>query len=205
MGTVKRGTGTSALFNTPLQATKSKQVAPPIFAMRQLLELGDGGWDPAERASAMRANYDRLVQQLNISPRGAPPSTGRLPRVPNQRAWPTGSGKKAGSKTPRSVGSEKLRLPALWGPGTSGVEAAAPSAEAEAMASVFGKLDSMRESGALSSEQAARLRKLGLLQERLAAPVAADDGAAIDAAKTLLAFSAGCVRGILQTRARTTK
>jgi hypothetical protein len=47
--------GSSALFNTPLSSTRPSQAAPPIFTMRQLMEMGDdsGPWNPADRLQSV--------------------------------------------------------------------------------------------------------------------------------------------------------
>ena len=136
--------------------------------MRQLMTTGDemGPWNPADRLQNMRSNYETLVQQLNISPRGGSHGGVRLPRVPVARAWPSGS------KSPRGPGKAN-KLPAMTLRSSRGAadtpSGAVPgsSAEVPAWGHVFGKLDELTTTGQLSTDQAARLQRLGLLQVAL--------------------------------------
>ena len=76
---------------------------------RELLESRNsqvnGSWDPTVRMAQMRDEYDRLVKELGMSPRGPsikmpqpseavsfPRGAGRLPRVLSDRPWASSTG-----------------------------------------------------------------------------------------------------------------
>ena len=86
-----------------MQPTKSREHAPEVLSYRQrlydreTLMMPNEPWNPAQRLAQMRDNYDKLVAELGVSPRGPkhrgasiPPPTGedtKLPRVPQSRTW----------------------------------------------------------------------------------------------------------------------
>jgi hypothetical protein len=115
--------------------------------------------------SQMRENYDRLVLELGVSPRGsarhgaaaaaADAAAVRLPRVPQSRHWEAGKGSPAGSQSARKPG-----LP------TRGKAGGVPF-EPLAASRMLAKVDAMAEAGTLSATEAKKMRKLWSLQEQL--------------------------------------
>ena len=117
----------------------------------------------------MRDNYDRLVLELGVSPRGKGGGGGgsesvQLPRVPQSRHWEAGASRK---KSP-TLGSQSARSrPVGYGRKAKGAGDSGGPAQAVATARLLQKLDSMADSGQLSTTQAKRLRKLWTLQENV--------------------------------------
>lgn len=123
--------------------------------------------------SQMRDNYDRLVMELGVSPRGAARRAGgsslepvQLPRVPQGRHWAQGCGSvgksssSSGAQSARRVGYGRKAK----GTGLEG----GSGAQAVASARLVSRLDAMSEAGTLNATQAKRLRRLWTLQEQVA-------------------------------------
>lgn len=122
----------------------------------------------------MRENYDRLVLELGVSPRGsarhgaaaaaADAAAVRLPRVPQSRHWEVGKGSPAGSQS--------ARKPSLPTRGKAGGVPFEPLAASRMLA----KVDAMAEAGTLSAAEAKKMRKLWSLQEQLLAKMSGGAG-----------------------------
>ena len=130
----------------------------------------------------MRDNYDRLVMELGVSPRGAARREGalrrdgllstepvQLPRVPQSRHWAQGSGGGA-HKLSTSTGAHTARERRVgYGRKAKGTGLEGGSgAQAVATARLVSRLDAMSEAGTLNATQAKRLRRLWTLQEQVA-------------------------------------
>lgn len=125
-------------------------------------------WNPSARLAFMRDNYDRLVEELGtnsgIAPR--PSQSGRLLRAPN-------SGLFEGSKSDRGPRRRGGAFPAARGANSGqggsakGMSSPGSSAGVLTMARLLQRLDAMAESAQITQAEAARLRKLWLLQESL--------------------------------------
>jgi len=142
--------------------TRPRASAPEMLSYRRALYERDPlppnePWNPAARLAQMRENYDRLVLQLGVSPRGGArggvvdPSV-RLPRVPAGRHWPA-----AGSQSART------RVSGQYARGKAGSSAFEPLATAR----MLQKVDAMAEAGQLSAGEAKKMRKLWSLQDQL--------------------------------------
>jgi hypothetical protein len=140
----------------------------------------------------MRENYDRLVLELGVSPRGsarhgaaaaaADAAAVRLPRVPQSRHWEAGKGSPAGSQSARKPG-----LP------TRGKAGGVPF-EPLAASRMLAKVDAMAEAGTLSATEAKKMRKLWSLQEQLltkmsgGAVAGTDEEALVSAMHSVMSF-----------------
>ena len=145
-------------------------------------------WNPAERLEQMRENYDRLVHELGVSPRGSVRRSGNavhLPRVPQSRHWQGGaSGSQSARKAPTDAGALEPRKVGY------GKKAKKAGADGVQTARLTMRLDAMAESGQLSATQAKRLRKLWALQEQIAAAAmeGGDQDALLESFNKVLAY-----------------
>ena len=184
-----------------MQPTKSREHAPEVLSYRQrlydreTLMMPNEPWNPAQRLAQMRDNYDKLVAELGVSPRGPkhrgasiPPPTGedtKLPRVPQSRTWT-----QPGGRTSPSKGSQSARGPGRpvgYGTKAKGSSSSGPVQTARLMT----KLDAMADAGQLSAVQAKRLRKLWALQEQMIATVGqggADEEQMLKSFQTMLQY-----------------
>eukprot|EP00965_Chrysotila_dentata_P089445 2953183-Pleurochrysis_carterae.AAC.2 len=168
----------SGIFNEPMKVTKPTQAAPRILEMRQALYDRNSlmperdHWNPAQRLANMRSNYENMLSELSTggsARHSAGPATARLPRVPaGQKPWAKGSG----SKSARQFHGKQL-LPNARGAEPSDDEDAVDGMQVGnkgmvvAWARILSRLDTMSESGKVSPQQMAKLKRLADLQESL--------------------------------------
>ena len=87
---------------------RKHMTADQKLVLEQSLVVKDGHWNPTLRMAQMRDEYDRLVKELGMTPRGSqinlpPPSdvalfpkgAAGLPRVPSDRPWASSTGAKS--------------------------------------------------------------------------------------------------------------
>ncbi|KAL3927471.1 MAG: hypothetical protein SGPRY_002809 [Prymnesium sp.] len=145
----------NAIFNTPMKPTKPKQAALSVLSIRrrmydnESLMIPNDQWNPATRLSQMRENYDRLVFELGVSPRGSERHA-RLPRVPANRSW--------------QQGAKTRRRQFFNGPDSP---SGGSQAQTLATARLLQRVDSLTADGKLTVGEGKRLRKLWQVQESL--------------------------------------
>ncbi|KAL1514615.1 hypothetical protein AB1Y20_003709 [Prymnesium parvum] len=167
----------SALFNAPMKPTKPKETAPQILTFRRRLYEPDSlmpandQWNPAARLADMRDNYDRLIVELGVSPRGSGGHSARLPRVPASRQWQHG------------VRAKRNQLDD--GPSASGARSQVQ--QVVATARLLQRVDALTAEGKLSAAEGERLRKLWHVQESLLRG-GDEEGAMLDNFQQILAI-----------------
>ena len=183
-----------------MQPTKSREHAPEVLSYRQrlydreTLMMPNEPWNPAQRLAQMRDNYDKLVAELGVSPRGPkhrgasiPPPTGedtKLPRVPQSRTWT-----QPGGRTSPSKGSQSARGPGRpVGYGTK-AKGLLLRPRPDRAADDEARRDGRR--GPALCRAGERLRKLWALQEQMIATVGqggADEEQMLKSFQTMLQY-----------------
>ena len=164
-----------------------------VMVMEQNLVSRDqaGQWNPTLRMAQMRNEYDRLVKDLGMSPRGsstqlphhaqydqpgfdAKYATG-MPRVPSDRPWGKG-GAKSGAKSARE---RRFKDADTIGSGVGGAFGQAAQDDAATWHRVQMRINEMAVAGHITSKQAEQLKKLQKMQENLLREAQAETEAAL--------------------------
>ena len=145
----------------------------------------------------MRDNYDRLVLELGVSPRGGARNRGpvvagggsdsvQLPRVPQSRHWEAGAARRKSPTNGAASARESRKVG--YGRKAKGIGGESPGPLATAR--LLQKLEGMAEAGQLSTTDAKRLRQLWQLQEKVltGAAAAGDEEQMLSAFQTILQY-----------------
>jgi hypothetical protein len=164
-----------------------------VMVMEQNLVQRDNNWNPTLRMAQMRGEYDRLVKDLGMSPRGgsmqlphhaqydmpgANPKYGTgMPRVPSDRPWGKG-GPKSGAKTARERRFKESGADTI-GSGVGGAIGQTALDDAATWNRAQMRINEMAVAGHITSKQAEQLKRLQKMQENLLREAQAEIEAAL--------------------------
>ena len=164
-----------------------------VMVMEQNLVPRDQNWNPTLRMAQMRGEYDRLVKDLGMSPRGGsmqlphhaqydqpganPKYATGMPRVPSDRPWGKG-GAKSGAKTARERRFKESGADTI-GSGVGGAIGQTAQDDAATWNRVQMRINEMAVAGHITSKQAEQLKKLQKMQENLLREAQAETEAAL--------------------------
>ena len=166
------------------------------MVMEQNLVPRDQNWNPTLRMAQMRGEYDRLVKDLGMSPRGgsmqlphhaqydqpgaSPKYATGMPRVPSDRPWGKGgpNGAASGAKSARARRFKESGADTI-GSGVGGAMGQMAQDDAATWNRVQMRINEMAVAGHITAKQAEQLQKLQRMQENLLREAQAETEAAL--------------------------